>query len=155
MRVLVKSVQRSISAAVVVASCLVVSGCASTNAQVSRNAVVIKDSYGGSVNSTFAKYREWARAGKRIIIDGRVHSADAFAAFSMPNACYTKNAIFSPHAAATLGIVPNYDMTNRLTRGLPPELAEEFRNSGSYYNWVTTARFTYDDLKKIWPNGEC
>lgn len=133
------------------------SGCVSTKTQpnTSQNFVIIKNGAGGQVNQTFAKYRGWNQSGKKVIIDGNVQSADAFAAFSMPNTCYTPRAVFSPHAASTLGLIPNYAATERLTAGLPPVLAARFRDSGAFYNWVTTAKIDYAELKRVWPEGEC
>ncbi|PIB26837.1 hypothetical protein BFP76_10600 [Amylibacter kogurei] len=132
-----------------------ISGCATTRADVGRDVVLLKGGDGGSVNQTFLRYNQWRAEGKRIIIDGHMISADAFAAFSMPNACYTENAVFSPHAASTLGIVPQYGATEWLTRQLPKPLQDKFRSSFHYYNWVTTAHFDYDDLIDIWPEGAC
>ncbi|GHA58940.1 hypothetical protein GCM10008927_25760 [Amylibacter ulvae] len=109
---------------IMTAVCLMaaISGCATTRADVGRDVVLLKGGDGGSVNQTFLRYNQWRAEGKRIVIDGNMISADAFAAFSMPNACYTINAVFSPHAASTLGIVPQYQATEWLTRQLPMPL---------------------------------
>lgn len=139
----------------ITAICAALSACATTKAQVSRDAVVVTRGDGGSVYKTLAQYDTWASQGKKIIIDGNVISSDAFAAFSAPNMCYTENAVFSPHAASYVGLIPHYEVTDQLTRMLPLPLQQEFRSSMHYYNWVTTAHYDYEDLLEIWSEGAC
>lgn len=139
-----------------VAFCIAsLTGCTTTKAEVTSDKVVITQGDGGSVYRTLAKYRAWTAQGKSIVIDGNMVSSDAFAAFSAPNACYTRNAAFSPHAVSYVGLIPHYGETERLTSRLPAPLRDAYRGSHHYYNWITTAHYDYDDLKRIWPEGEC
>jgi len=110
---------------------------------------------GGFVNNKLMEYIEYERSGKRIVIDGQVVSADAFYAFAIPNACYTKNAVFSPHAASYMGILPNPELTRNLASLLPTKLKVWFENDFSYHDWIGFARLDYDGLRKVWPEGEC
>lgn len=139
----------------IVVSALAVSACTTTKAEVTSDAVVIKSGDGGSVYETLRKYDAWAAQGKKIIIDGNMISSDAFAAFSAPNACYTRNAVFSPHAVSYVGLIPHYGATEQFTRMLPVPLQDKFRSSPHYYNWITTAHFDYEDLIEIWAEGAC
>lgn len=134
---------------------LALTGCASTRAEVGPDYVRIKGSTGGHVESTIRKYHEWTRRGKTIIVDGPIVSADAYAAFRSPNSCYTENAVFAPHAASFMGVIPDYKATDRLTARMPQPLQDAFRGSFNYYNWVTVANYDYEELKSIWPAGEC
>ena len=135
--------------------CAALSACTTTNAEVMQNAVIVTRGDGGSVYGTLAQYSSWSAQGKKIIIDGNMISSDAFGAFSAPNVCYTENAAFSPHAVSYAGLIPHYGVTEQLTGMLPMPLQKEFRSSGHYYNWVTTAHFDYNHLLEIWAEGAC
>jgi hypothetical protein len=132
-----------------------ITACTTTQAEVSQDSVVVTRGDGGSVYETLRKYDAWNAQGKKIVIDGNMISSDAFAAFSAPNVCYTRNAVFSPHAASYVGLIPSYTATEQLTRMLPHQLANEFRSSVHFYNWITTAHYDFDDLIEIWPQGAC
>lgn len=134
---------------------LTLSGCVTTTAQISETEVLVQKGDGGSVYKTLDKYKRWSAQGKKIVIDGNMISADAFAAFSAPNVCYTENAVFSPHAASYVGLIPHYGATERLANLLPLPLQQEFKSSFHYYNWITTAHYDYEDLLRIWAEGAC
>jgi hypothetical protein len=138
-----------------IAVCATISACTTTQAEVTSDAVIVTRGDGGAVYDTLAQYDKWAAQGKKIIIDGNMISSDAFGAFSAPNVCYTENAVFSPHAASYVGLIPHYGATEQLTRMLPVPLQNEFRSSIHYYNWITTAHFDYEDLLRIWAEGAC
>lgn len=110
---------------------------------------------GGHVNSVRAKYERIAATRKPVVIDGQVISADAFFAFSLPNVCYTENAVFSPHAASYLGLIPNRQATERLAARLPDPLEQWFKGNLAYHDWIGFARVEYDELRRIWPEGDC
>lgn len=150
-----RGLSKTLRATMMVAVTAALTACATTKAQVNRDAVVITGGDGGSVYKTLAQYDTWASQGKKIIIDGNMISSDAFAAFSAPDMCYTENAVFSPHAASYVGLIPHYEVTEQLTRMLPMPLQKEFRSSVHYYNWVTTAHYDYEDLLEIWAEGAC
>lgn len=110
---------------------------------------------GGQLKATKAKYEKIAATNKPVVIDGQVISADAFYAFSLPNACYTENAIFSPHAVSYLGLIPSRKHTRRMAERLPAPLERWFKGNMAYYDWFGFARVDYDQLREIWPEGAC
>lgn len=134
---------------------LLVGACSTTSYVEKDDHVRIVFGGGGHVKSTKAKYERIAATGKPVLIDGQVISADAFYAFSLPNACYTENAIFSPHAISYLGLIPSRKHTRRMAERLPEPLEEWFKGDFSYYDWFGYARVEYDKLREIWPEGEC
>ncbi|SDX10345.1 hypothetical protein SAMN05444336_103310 [Albimonas donghaensis] len=110
---------------------------------------------GGLVYPIFDRYDAWQDQGKKIVIDGQVISADAFAAFGADNACYTENAVFSPHAASHLGLVRSQEYTEMVAARLPTELKEWFEHHHSYNDWIGFANVSFDLLVDIWPEGAC
>ena len=130
-------------------------GCTSTSYTENPEEIRLRVGMGGFVKPILERYADWDRSGKLIVIDGHMVSADAFGAFSSKNACYTENAIFSPHAASQLGLVPDYALTERLTAMLPEALATWFRGNLAYRDWVGFAMVEYPDLLQIWPEGAC
>lgn len=134
---------------------LLSSACSSTLYTENRDEVRIEFGGGGLFNSKLSEYAKIAAKHKRVVIDGQVISADAFLAFSLPGACYTKNAIFSPHAASYLGLIPAPQYTNLLASELPAPLEKWFRGNIAYYDWIGYATVSYKQLVKIWPQGAC
>lgn len=131
-------------------------GCAvSTSYTETETAIRIHYGNGGLVEDTGHAYNRLLSRGKRIVIDGPVVSADAFYAFASPGACYTRNAVFSPHAASYLSLVPDYELTGQLADLLPPSLRDWFKGHHSFHDWVGYARVDYDQLVEIWPEGAC
>ena len=110
---------------------------------------------GGQLKSTKARYERIAATEKPVVIDGQMISADAFYAFSLPNACYTENAVFSPHAVSYLGLIPSRRHTRRMAEMLPAPLERWFKGNIAYYDWLGFARVEYDQLREIWPEGAC
>ena len=117
--------------------------------------VVLTRGFGGSVRKKNAYYKKLGASGKQVVIDGVMMSMDAFGAFSLPGACYTANAGFSPHATSILGLIPTYGTTKRLTEKLPAPLRDWFANSGWRYNWVMFPSVNYPQLREMWPEGAC
>jgi len=117
----------------------------------------IRISFGGgglldTKRETYLKLRE---TGKRVVIDGQVISADAFYAFNLPGACYTEKAVFSPHAASYLGLVPSRYETLTLAHHLPAPLRDWFKGNMAYHDWIGFAHVDYQQLLQIWPEGAC
>lgn len=123
------------------------------------NMIVIRYGYGGVKEEVLDRYENWIRQGYRIVIDGRVVSADAFGAFNeryQGQVCYTDRAVFSPHAARHRGgtqVLP--DITDQLARTLVPALEREFRASRFYHTWRGSAYIDANRLRQIYPEGEC
>ncbi|MEC9432884.1 MAG: hypothetical protein VYD87_08245 [Pseudomonadota bacterium] len=129
--------------------------CTSTSYSETPEEVRISFGAGGLVYPIFDRYDAWQDQGKKIVIDGQVISADAFAAFGADNACYTENAVFSPHAASHLGLVRSQEYTEMVAERLPPELKEWFEHHHSYNDWIGVANVSFDMLVDIWPDGAC
>ena len=110
---------------------------------------------GGLVRETADHYHDLYMTGKRMVIDGPVYSADAFFAFGTPGACYTENAVFAPHAASYLSLVPDYELTAAMAKRLPPKLHDWFVNHHSFYDWLGFAQVPFWQLIEIWPEGAC
>lgn len=134
---------------------LLTSGCTSTIYEETPDAVKVRFGMGGFVQPVMARYRSWSEAGKRIIIDGQVISADAFGAFSAPNACYTENVIFSPHALSHYGVVPARQATHEIASMLPSELEVWFRNNIVFYDFIGFAALDFAKVHELWPEGAC
>lgn len=117
--------------------------------------VTIHKGIGGKMSDNSRQYDRWRKLGKRVIIDGHVISADAFFSFGSPGACYTGRAVFSPHAISWYGIYPLREHTERAANMLPPPLRDWFKGHHSYYLWINYPRVTADQLREIWPEGEC
>ena len=147
--------QRTTLGLALVALALMTGACSSTLYTETDDEVRIRFGGGGFAQAKARQYREIAAKGKPVVIDGQVISADAFLAFSVPGACYTENAVFSPHAASYLGLVPARGLTEWLTRKLPEPLEEWFRGNMAYYDWIGFAEVDYDQLIEIWPEGAC
>lgn len=132
---------------------------ASSPAIRAHNIIVIRRGYGGEMNTVLNRYENWINQGYRIIVDGRVTSADAFGAFNenyQGRVCYTNRAVFSPHAARYENgteVLP--EITDRLARSLVPALEWEFRASPFYNRWQGSAYIDADRLREIYPQGEC
>ena len=120
----------------------------------SKDEIRISAGYGGWLKPARDQYQAMWDSGKRIVVDGHVISADAFFAFAI-GGCYTENVVFSPHAASYLGLVPNREATEKLTKILPDPLERWFRSHHSFYDWMGFSELRYDDLRRIWPEGEC
>lgn len=88
-----------------------------------------------------------------MVIDGQVISADAFLAFS--GGMLTENAVFSPHAASYLGLIPSPRHTDWFARKLPDPLEAWFRGNIAYYDWIDFATVGYEQPPEIWPAGAC
>lgn len=138
-----------------VAVVLMASACSSTFYAENDEEVRIKFGGGGLIGSKVKTYHQIAKTGKPVVIDGQVISADAFLAFSLPNACYTEKAVFSPHAASYLGLIPARKETEWLTQTLPDPLEAWFRGNVAYHDWIGFATVEYDQLLAIWPEGAC
>ena len=134
------------------------SACTSTRYTEHGNQITIHGGIGGKLSSIRHRYNVWKHQGRELIIDGQVISADAIEAFSYPGACYTENAVFSPHAVSSLyslGRLPLRYATEREARRLPPALEEWWRGDLSFYNSIGFARVKYPQLLEIWPEGAC
>lgn len=132
------------------------------NANTYQNAIVASEDEvrivfggGGFAASKSRTYKEISAKEKRVVIDGQVISADAFLAFSLPGACYTQNAVFSPHAASYLGLIPSPKHTDHFARKLPDPLEDWFRGNIAYYDWIGFATVEYEQLLETWPEGAC
>lgn len=130
-------------------------GCSSTFYVEEEDQLRIVFGGGGLVSSKIETYEEIAAKDKPVQIDGQVISADAFLAFSLPGACYTENAVFSPHAASYLGLIPLRSHTEWFASKLPEPLRLWFEGDMSYYDWIGYAHVTHDQLLEIWPEGAC
>jgi hypothetical protein len=138
-------------------ACLVLTGACSAPTVYTETADEIRIRFGGGgwldeKAKTYIKFRE---SGKKVVIDGQVISADAFFSFNVPGACYTQNAVFSPHAASYLGLVPARTETLTLAHMLPKSLRDWFKGNVAYYDWIGFAYLEYAELRKIWPEGAC
>ena len=145
MRVLI-----ALSLAALLSACAV-----STNHTETAGEVRINYGNGGLVKDTAIHYHNLAKSGKRVVIDGPVYSSDAFFAFGAPNACYTENAVFAPHAASYLSLVPDYELTAAMAKRLPPPLRDWFMNHHSFYDWIGYTKVPFSQLLQIWPEGAC
>lgn len=134
---------------------LLAGGCTPTIYTETAHEVRITFGGGGFANQKLEEYREIAAKHKQVVIDGQVISADAFLAFSLPGACYTKNAVFSPHAASYMGLIPAPEATAWFAHKLPAPLEKWFEGNMAYYDWIGFARVDYDQLLRIWPQGAC
>ena len=137
------------------AACLVASSCTSTFYSVEGSQVRLHAGTGGLASEIWKRYDQWQKQGYDLVIDGHVASMDAFVAFSYPGACYTENAVFSPHAASWFGLIPARDTTELLTQQLPKPLGEWFRGNVAYYDWIGYANVEFHQLMEIWPEGAC
>jgi len=135
--------------------CLMAGGCSSTFYVEEEDRVRITFGGGGLADSKVKLYEEIAAKNKPVVIDGQVISADAFLAFSLPDACYTENAVFSPHAASYLGLIPSRRHTEWFAGMLPDPLREWFEGNMAYYDWIGYAHVGYGELLELWPEGAC
>ena len=110
---------------------------------------------GGQIGKKYETYQSFRNSGKTVVLDGHLISADAFFGFSLPNACYTNRAIFSPHAASYAGIIPSARYTEALTQFLPSPLADWFRSRAGYGDAIGFETVEYDTLVTLWPEGAC
>lgn len=131
------------------------SACTSTAYREEPEAIRLTFGSGGLLAPIRARYERFAQDGRPVIIDGQMISADAFYAFSLDNACYTENAVFSPHAASYLGLIPARAHTEALAALLPDALEQWFRRNIAFYDWIGFARLDYADLLGVWPEGAC
>lgn len=130
-------------------------GCSSTIYTDNGEEVTIHLGSGGLVNSIAERYANWRAEGRRLVIDGQVASADAIEAFAYPGACYTRNAIWSPHAYSNLGLYRLAEETERAAAKLPEPLEQWFRGNSAFYDWIGFAVVEYEQLLEIWPEGAC
>ena len=138
-----------------VAVALMCAGCGSTEYTETDGAIRLQSGPGGHANSVLERYRDFQESGKRLVIDGQMISADAFAAFSAPNACYTRNAVFSPHALSRFGVTPMPAETLKIARGLPAGLRDWFLGSRWFHETAGWPEVGYDRLRQLWPEGAC
>lgn len=134
---------------------LLASACSTTLYTEDEESVRIHFGGGGELGAAKATYDRIAATKKPVIIDGQVVSADAFYAFSLPNACYTENAIFSPHAVSYLGLIPSRKYTRMMAEKLPEPLEKWFKGNVAYYDWIGFGYVEYEELREIWPDGAC
>ena len=134
---------------------LLVAGCGSTKYTETAEAIRLESGPGGHANSVLERYEQFRESGKRLVIDGPMISADAFAAFSAPNACYTERAVFSPHALSHYGMRAMPLETLKIASGLPRGLRDWFVGSRWFYETTSYPRIGYDRLRQLWPEGEC
>lgn len=140
---------------VLLALALITGACSPTFYTETESMVRITFGGGGLIEAKNKEYLEIAASGKRVVVDGHVISADAFMAFSIPGACYTRNAVFSPHAASYLGLWPARTATLTLAHMLPVPLREWFKAQRAYRDWIGFPMVDYEKLRQIWPEGEC
>lgn len=128
-----------------------------TSYRIEGDSVYVTKGYGGGVEEKRVLYMILRQGGRRIVIDGQVISADAIAAFSSPGACYTKNAVFSPHAAREgWNDYRRADLETALfLRVLPKPLADWFETSPFFYETGSYAHVDYGQLVELWPEGAC
>ena len=138
-----------------IAAALLCAGCGSTQYTETAEAIRLESGPGGHANSVIERYQRFQESGKRLVIDGPMVSADAFAAFSAPNACYTRNAVFSPHALSRYGMESMPIETLKIARGLPEGLREWFVDSPWFHETTRYPRVGYDRLRQLWPEGAC
>lgn len=122
-----------------------------------KDQVIVLGGPGGYLLEKKRLYAGFKNSGKQLVIDGQVISADAYYAFSTPGACYTPNAVFSPHAVRNgmYDYERDAEITDYLASKLPPPLEEWFRASPAFYmtrSWVSA---DYATLVELWPEGEC
>lgn len=138
-----------------VAIALVAGACTSTFYSENDDVITINLGTGGLVRPIEARYSKWRAEGRTLVIDGQVVSADAIEAFSYPGACYTENAIWSPHAYSNLGLYRLAGETEAAARKLPDPLQQWFRSNIAFYDWFGFAIVDYEQLLEIWPEGAC
>lgn len=139
----------------VMAVATAVCACSSTFYEESADEIRLEAGVGGLVEPIMERYAAFRESGKKVVIDGPMISADAFGAFSLPNACYTKNAVFSPHSVSDLGLIPMPDYTRRLANELPSGLRDWFVSSHWFYNPILWPHIGYERLLRLWPEGAC
>ena len=141
--------------AAVLGAAALAAGCTSTGYDATGDDIVIEYGLGGFANPIFERYNDFASSGRRVVVDGQVISADAIAAFAMPDMCYTHNAVWSPHAFSQAGLVPDYEVTRYVASYLPEALERWFLNHHSSLDWIGIPEVGYDALVEIWPEGSC
>lgn len=129
--------------------------CSSTVYTEKDDVVTIHAGIGGFATPIEARYAKWRNQDRNLIIDGQVISADAIEAFAYPGACYTENAIWSPHAYSNLGLYRLKGETERAAKKLPAPLERWFRSNIAFYDWFGFAVVDYAQLLEIWPEGAC
>ena len=111
---------------------------------------------GGFVKEDVKTYLALPESINKIVIDGPCMSSCAFIYPADWRTCYTVNATLWFHPVSILGLVPT-DETRALTesflRRLPLSLAVEYQDRDPNIYPGTT--LTYEDLKRVWPEGEC
>jgi len=117
--------------------------------------LTIHAGFGGHVNTIYYEYLAAHNSYDKIVVDGQIISSDAYFAFMTKKACYTENAIWSPHAISSLGLEPRREETRDIANFMPQPLREWFLNSSYSWRWLTWPSLTYDDLYKLWPAGAC
>ncbi len=110
---------------------------------------------GGVLTTKRALYEPLYTTNKRVVIDGMMISADAFYAFGIPGVCYTKRAVWAPHAISAGGLYRLGAETDHIMLYLPDPLAKHFRASLYYWNPYTVGGLDYDELRELWPEGAC
>ena len=142
---------------ILLAAALVIAGCAVPVTLYTETENEIRLTYGGGglLESKLLFYEPLYNTEKRVVIDGMMVSADAFYAFGIPGVCYTKRAVWSPHAVSAGGLYRLAGETDNIMLYLPEPMAKHFRASSYYWNFLTSRDIGYDELLTIWPDGAC
>lgn len=133
---------------------IVLTGCMPTNFTRTDNIVLIHWGGGGDLETKMKIYAEFYDA-DQVIIDGPMFSYDGFMAFSAPNSCYTENAELLLHMAKYLGVWPSREWTEHAASFLPKPIRERFKKDVAYYSPIGFLRIGYEELRELWPEGEC
>ncbi len=139
------------------AAALLVGGCAIPVTYYTETDTEIRLIYGGGgvLAEKRLLYEPLYTTKKKVIIDGMMVSADAFYAFGIPGVCYSELAVWAPHAVSAGGLYRLAAETENITLYLPDPLAEYFRASSYYWNFITVGGVYYAELLTIWPEGAC
>ncbi len=139
------------------AAILLVVGCTVPMTFYTETETEIRLTYGGGglLGEKLRLYEPLYNTDKKVIIDGPMVSADAFYAFGIPNVCYTERVVWAPHAISSMGLYRLAGETDAIMLYLPKPMAEHFRASPYYWNFITTRNIKYEELLTIWPEGAC
>ncbi len=139
------------------AAALAIAGCAIPVTYYTENDTEIRLLYGGGgvLTTKRAIYEPLYTTKKKVIIDGMMVSADAFYSFGIPGVCYSERAVWAPHAVSAGGFARLAAFTDNIMLYLPDPLAEYFRASSYYWNFITVGGVYYAELLTIWPEGAC
>jgi len=138
---------------------LVISGCALPTTIITETDTEVRVMYGGGgllkkKRIIYEPFYEICKT-KQCMVDGAVISADAFYAFGLPGVCYTKQAVWSPHAVSAGGMWRLAAETDAIMLYLPEPMRAHFRASFWYWDFITARDIPYRELLTIWPEGAC